>query len=219
MKKVIIFGTGLVAEVISVYLQEDSDYTVVGFTANQQYLGQEEILGLPVFPYETLTESHPPSEFSMFIAIGYAGVNQTRARVFDDAKRKGYQLISYVSSKVSYVGQLDIGENCFIFEDNTIQPFVKIGDNVIMWSGNHIGHHSCIGNHCFISSHVVISGNVNVGEYCFLGVNSTFRDNIKIGKSNVIGAGALIMKSTEENEVYITGRTKPDGRKSDELGM
>lgn len=69
-----------------------------------------------------------------------------------------------------------MGDNCFVFENQTIQPFVKIGNDVIIWSGNHIGHHSMIGDHCFISSHVVISGNVKIEPYCFLGVNSSIRD-------------------------------------------
>ena len=50
------------------------------------------------------------------------------------------------------------GDNCFILEDNTVQPFVTIGNNVTLWSGNHIGHDSVIEDDCFISSHVVVSG-------------------------------------------------------------
>jgi len=101
-----------------------------------------------------------------------------------------------------------MGENCFILEDVTIQPFVEFGDDVIVWSGNHIGHHSKIGNHCFITSHVVISGNVEVGDYCFLGVNSTIRDGIKIANHCVIGAGAVILKNTKEKEVYTAKGTE-----------
>lgn len=219
MSKIVVFGTGPVAEVVCFYLTHDSEHDVVAFTAHERYIDKAEILGLPVVPFEKLGQSHPASEHAMYVAIGYAKVNQVRAAVCAEAKAKGYSLISYVSSRCTYFGDLDIGENCFIFEDNTIQPFVTIGDNVILWSGNHIGHHSKIGDHCFISSHVVISGNVKVGPYCFFGVNSTFRDGIEIGPSNVIGAGALIMKSTEPNEVYITRRTKADARKSDEIGM
>ena len=38
---------------------------------------------------------------------------------------------------------------------------VRIGNDVVLWSGNHIGHDSTIGDHCFIASHVVVSGNVH----------------------------------------------------------
>ena len=91
-----------------------------------------------------------------------------------------------------------IGENCFILEDNTIQPFTSVGNNTILWSGNHIGHHSKIGNNCFISSHVVISGNCIVGDNTFISVNSSIADRTNIGKSCFIGMGVNITKDIDD---------------------
>ena len=53
------------------------------------------------------------------------------------------------------VRRMFIGENTFIFEANVVQPGVTVGDNVVLWSGNHIGHDSVIEDHCFIASHAV----------------------------------------------------------------
>jgi sugar O-acyltransferase (sialic acid O-acetyltransferase NeuD family) len=125
-------------------------------------------------------------------------------------KAAGYRLLSYVSSRATTFADFRAGENCFILEDNTIQPRVRIADNVTLWSGNHIGHHSTIEDNVFISSHVVISGGVTVGEGSFLGVNSTIRDHVKIGRRCVIGAGALIVGDTEDESVY----TVPAAEKS-----
>jgi sugar O-acyltransferase (sialic acid O-acetyltransferase NeuD family) len=220
MAKVVVFGTGSFAECVSFYLAHDSPHEVVAFTAHGDHLGDTaELAGLPVVPFEDVAERYPPAEHDMFVAVGYAGVNKVRAAICDEAKGKGYTLITYVSSKATTWGDTQIGENCFIFEDNTIQPFVTIGDDCVLWSGNHIGHHVTIGDHCFITSHVVVSGHVTVGSYSFLGVNATFRDAISVGESNVVGAGALIMKSTKDGEVYIAARTKADARTSDEIGM
>jgi sugar O-acyltransferase (sialic acid O-acetyltransferase NeuD family) len=220
MAKVVVFGTGSFAECVHFYLTHDSPHEVVAFTVHRDHVGDTtELAGLPVVPFEALIESHPPGEHEMFVAVGYAKVNRVRAAICEEAKGKGYSLISYVSSKATTWGDTKIGENCFIFEDNTIQPFVTIGDDCVLWSGNHIGHHSSIGDHCFITSHVVVSGHVTIGPYSFLGVNATFRDAISVGEANVVGAGALIMKSTKDREVYIAPRTKPDARTSDEIGM
>jgi carbonic anhydrase/acetyltransferase-like protein (isoleucine patch superfamily) len=65
----------------------------------------------------------------------------------------------------------------------------------------------------------VVSGNVTVGRNTFIGVNATIRDSIQIGEYNVIGSGALIMKSTQDKEVYIAERTKPSGKTSDEINL
>jgi len=217
MKKVVIFGTSIFAEVVHFYLTHDSPHEVVAFTASKEFINNKKFLNLPVVPFETIEREYPPDKYSMFIAVAYQKINKVRARIFQEAKAKGYELLSYVNSKVTKWEDLDMGENCFIFENVVIQPFVKIGDDVIIWSGNHIGHHSEIADHCFITSHVVISGNVKVGPFSFLGVNSTIRDGITIGKENVIGAGCVILKDTKEKEVYTTDATKLIPITSDKL--
>ena len=100
----------------------------------------------------------------MFVAMSYAKMNAVRAEKYASMKAAGYRLVSYVSSRCSYLSQTPPGDNCFILEDNTIQPFVTIGNNVTLWSGNHIGHDATIEDHCFITSHVVVSGNVRIGD-------------------------------------------------------
>ncbi len=214
--RVVIFGTGSFAEVARFYLTHDSHWAVVGFTVHESRLSQGEAFGLPVTPFEDVEERFPPDDFAMYVAVGYSKVNRVRAEIYAAAKAKGYELITYVSSRCTRWGEVPMGDNCFVFEDNTIQPFAAIGNDVVMWSGNHIGHHASIGDHCFITSHVVVSGHVQVGAYSFLGVNSTIRDNVRIGQSNIIGAGALILSSTADGEVYPAARTKPHRLKSDE---
>ena len=139
MKKVIIFGTSNFGEVVNFYLTHDSDYDVAAFTVNKSELSQKNFLDLPVVPFETIENEYSPNDYAMFIAVGYTKMNKIRAKLCQDAKKKGYELISYVNSKATVWNDLTIGENCFIFENNVIQPFVKIGNDVILWSGNHIG--------------------------------------------------------------------------------
>lgn len=202
MKKVVIFGDGDFAKVAAVYLTKDSPYEVAAFTVNEEYRRSSEFRGLPLVPFESLENLYPPDAFAMFVAIGFSRVNKARANVYGACKARGYELISYVNSKATQWGEFDLGDNCFIFENNVIQPFVRIGNNVILWSGNHIGHDAVIEDHCFVASHAVISGNVRVGEYSFIGVNATIRDGVVIGPECVIGAGALIVKDAEREGVY-----------------
>jgi len=129
-------------------------------------------------------------------------LNRQRAEWYRKAKEKGYRLASYVSSRAFVWHNVVIGDNCFILEDNTLQPFVEIGNNVVLWSGNHVGHRSRIADHCFITSHVVISGFCSIGESSFIGVNATLADEVSIGRDNFICAGAIIGESTEGNQIY-----------------
>jgi sugar O-acyltransferase (sialic acid O-acetyltransferase NeuD family) len=146
---------------------------------------------------------YPPEKNGFFVALSYSRLNLVRKEKFLAAKAMGYRLTSFISSKATILNEGRIGENCFILEHNTIQPFATIGNNVTLWSGNHIGHHSKIGDHTFIASHVVVSGGVEIGKQCFLGVNATLRDHIKVGDRCVIGAGVLLLGDAEPDGVYI----------------
>ena len=61
----------------------------------------------------------------------------------------GYHLLTFVHPSVSIFDSTQIGQNCFIFVDNTIQPYTKIGNNTILWSGNHVGTTPRL-RYCFI---------------------------------------------------------------------
>lgn len=217
MSDVVVFGTGDFARMARIYLDEDSPHEVKAFAVHERYLESEELEGLPVVPFERLEETHPPGSFEMFVAIGFSRVNEARAEIYEECRARGYRLITYVSSRAMPAGELQIGDNCFVFEGNVIQPNVRIGNDVILWSGNHIGHDATIGDHCFIASHVVVSGNVTIGESCFVGVNATFRDGITVAPKCVIGAAALIMKDTVEGGVYAVRGTEPRDVKSWDL--
>ncbi|NEN23405.1 acetyltransferase [Cryomorpha ignava] len=206
-KKLILFGTGDIAQIAKDYFECDTEYKVVAFCLDKDFIQDETYEERPLVAFENIEEVYPPDAHDMFIALSYTEMNRLRQRKFDEALAKGYNLPSYISPKATYLSKYACGKNCFIFEDNTIQPYVKIGDNVTLWSGNHIGHHSEIYSHNFISSHVVISGHCEIGSYCFLGVNSTLAHNVKIAEGSLIGAGAIITKDTDLDGVYVAPRT------------
>lgn len=179
---IVIFGIGDAAQLAHYYFTKDRKYNVAAFVVDAAYKDCDTFCGLPIVVWEDLPIAYPASTYKLFVAMGYSNVNEVRRQKYLLGKEAGYEFVSYISSRATVLNDGNIGENCFILEDNTIQPFVEIGDNVTLWSGNHVGHHSIIHSHCFIASHIVISGRVTIGEACFLGVNSTFRDNISVGE-------------------------------------
>jgi sugar O-acyltransferase (sialic acid O-acetyltransferase NeuD family) len=209
MNKVIIFGVNDFAELAHYYLTNDSDYEVVAFCVNKQYLPEDALFkGLPVIPFEEVHITHSQEEHLFFAPMAPNDMNRLREKIYLAIKEKEYQLISYISSKATVLTE-NIGDNCFILEDNTIQPFVKIGNNVVLWSGNHIGHHSIIEDHVTFTSQVVLSGHCHVESYAVLGVNATIRDGIKISQGTFVGMAASITKDTEPWMVYVGNPAKP----------
>ncbi len=206
MKGLVMYGTGLIAEVASFYFERETPYTIAAFSNAAEFITGDTFQGRPLVPFEDIEKRYPPADYDIFIALGYTKTNQVRQARYLEAKRKGYTCATYISPRATYYGT-PVGDNCFILENNVIQPFTRIGDNVTLWSGNHIGHHSTIKSHCFISSHVVISGNVVINENCFFGVNSTLRDNIEIGDFTVVSSGAVVMKSCESRSLVLPAQS------------
>ncbi len=209
-KKLIIFGDSAFAEIAYEYFTYDSVYEVVAFTVSKEYLSKQTLFDLPIVPFEEIEKVYSPSVYEMHIALVYNTLNRVRMRFYNEAKSKGYTLANYISSKAFVWRNVEIGDNCFVFEDNTIQPFVKIGSNNVFWSGNHIGHHSVIGDHNFISSHVVVSGFCEIGNANFMGVNATMGNNIKLGSDCLIGSFVHIVKNVENGMLIKGTPNSPD---------
>lgn len=201
-KKLVIIGDSAFAEVAYEYFTDDSEYEVVGFAVEAPYLKKTELFGLPIISLNDLPLHHNPAEIEFYAALVYTQLNRLRKRLYNTVKAMGYRPASYISSRAFTWRNAEIGEHCFIFEDNTVQPFVKIGNNVVLWSGNHIGHHSTIHDNCFISSHVVISGFCEIGENSFLGVNATLANNVSVARDNWIAPGVVLSKGTEPGALY-----------------
>lgn len=201
-KQLVIIGIGETAELAYEYFTHDSEYEVAAFAVNKQYKNSDFFCDLPVVEFENLGTKYSPNQYHAFVAISSTHLNRDRTKLYHSTKEKNYQIASYISSKAFVWHNAKIGENCFIFENNVIQANVKIGNNVTLWSGNHIGHRTVLEDNCFISSHVVISGFCQIGKNTFMGVNSCVADHIKIAKDNFIAMGAVVTKNTEENKIY-----------------
>jgi sugar O-acyltransferase (sialic acid O-acetyltransferase NeuD family) len=217
MKPLVIFGSRDMAELAEYYFSRQAGRTITAFTLDREFVQEATCLGRPVVAFEDLASTFPPSTHDLFVALSYSKMNQLRKQKYLAARECGYTLPSFVSPKATILNDGRIGDNCLILEDNTVQPFVTIGSNVTLWSGNHIGHHSSIEDHVFIASHVVVSGGVRIGTQSFIGVNATLRDHISIGERCVIGAGTLILADTEATGVYIGRASERAEVKSDQL--
>jgi len=218
-KPVVIFGIQDTAELAHFYLTHDSEFEVVAFTVNQEYIKEKSFKDLPVVPFEHVEKTYPPDKFLFFAPMTARRMNKDREKIYKEAKSKGYKLISYISSRATVFPGAEIGDNCFILEDNTIQPFTTIGNNVVLWSGNHIGHHGRIDDHVFFTSHVVMSGHCHIHSHCFFGVNATIRDFSKIRQGTLLAMGASLTKQeTDEWGVYLGSPAKKlEGKRSNEI--
>lgn len=207
-RKLLIFGSAEIAELARFYFDLDSQYQVVAFVVDDDFYSENTFQGLNVIPWSEALEKYPPMDYSMHVALSYRGLNKLRECKFHQCRNAGYELVSYISSKATTFPDLKVGSNCFILENQNIQPRVKIENNVMLWSGNHIGHGSTIKEHAYLASHVVISGHVEIGRRCFIGVNATIRDFLQIGDDTFVGMGAIVTRNLAEGSVVLPSKSE-----------
>lgn len=206
-RDVVLFGTGHVAEVISVYLEHFSDLNVVGYTVDANYLQELDSLnGKPVVAWEELKTHFPPDQVRLMGPLTYKRLNQVRRDRYLEGKAGGYRFASFIHPASNILTDR-IGDHVIILEQNVIQPFATIGDNVIIWSGNHIGHHATIGNHCFLASMVGISGNTQIGEECYLGGQVGIAHGLTIGDRCALLNGVGIDRDIPD-DIAVIGQRK-----------
>ena len=216
-KPLLIIGDSSFAEIAQLYFARDTDFEPVGFVVEDDYVRKGEMAGLPVVPMSEVERRFAPEETAFFAALVYTQLNRLRERLYARMKGRGYTPASYVSPEAYVDTSARLGEHVFVFEDNTIQPFVDIRDNVVLWSGNHIGHHSTIRENVFVSSHVVVSGHCTVGANSFLGVNCSIGNNVDLGSDNWLMPGVNILKSTEDNQLWRPEKPVLGGKSTHDL--
>ena len=208
MAKVVIFGCGRGADTAYRYLSVDSPHEICGFTVESSHLRARTFHDRPVVPYESVTTEFPAAEVQMFIPLGFQEMNGLRAAKYDSARALGYRFVSYIHSRHWSPEPVAVGENCFILDSQIFNLDVQIGNDVTIWSGNHIGDRTLVRDHVWIASHVTLSGDVTVGERCFLGVSSCVSNGVTLGPRTFVGANVLISHDTEPDSVYVAPAPK-----------
>jgi sugar O-acyltransferase (sialic acid O-acetyltransferase NeuD family) len=208
MTKIVVFGIGKIAEVVSAYIGDDSELSIAGFTCDRAFMKGDEFRGRPLAAFEDVDTAFPPAHFAMLVAIGYHDLNRVRAARCQQARYKGYRLISWISPRAYASATCTMGSNCLVFEGATLQPYARLGDDVFVWNGAVVGHHATIGDHCWLPSNCTVSSTVSVEPFCFLGVNTAIGHGVTVGARSIIGAGAVITQSTAPDGVYIARDTE-----------
>lgn len=201
MKKIIIFGNNDVSQLAKFYIQNDTKNEFCAFCVDDGFEEKGQTIN-----WKKIKNEYDREQYEFMVPLYDNKLREQKTKQVKDA---GFKLFSYVSSKATVWSP--VGENCFIMENNVIQPFVSVGNNVIMWSGNHIGHHSKIADNVFFSSHVVLSGHCVVESYSWLGVNSTIRDHVTIAEGTFVAMSSAIMANTEPYKKYMGNPAKHYG--------
>lgn len=209
MKKVVLAGNAVTAEILFDYLARDDRYQVIGTTVDDEFANQGGVAGLETIALSQLPGVHAPGDCSIIMAVGYNDINRTRETMFHSLKKMGYRIETYIHPDAKIYTRKPLGEGCVILPSAVLEPHVSVGENTLVWANVTLAHHSSVAENCWIASGAVISGQATVQRNTFIGVNATIVNNITVGEYNIIGAAALITKSTKAATVHLARSGEP----------
>ena len=198
MEKIIIYGTGKLAQMVFYLLEGSNEYQVEAFCAKKEYCNSDDFLEKPLIDFSKIELYYPPSSYKMLTVIGGLGGTGLRKTMYDEGKEKGYEHINYIHPTVIIQGKVEMGENNIIFPNSIIGFSGKFGNNNLVREKTYIGHDFNIGDHCFIGVDCNIGGEGTIRDLNYIAMNTTITNNVYIEEKNFIGIGSLILKNIED---------------------
>ena len=86
MNRLVIFGTGDIAELAHYYFENDSTSDVVAFVVDDAFKKEDEFQGKPVTVFSEIRRNFPNSGFDVFVALSYSKMNAVAHGVIDDKR-------------------------------------------------------------------------------------------------------------------------------------
>jgi UDP-N-acetylglucosamine acyltransferase len=113
-----------------------------------------------------------------------------------------FATVGEVPQDLKYKGEksrLVVGQRCRIREGATLNlgtegggGVTRVGDDVLIMTGAHVGHDAQIGNRVILVNHVAIAGHCVLGDDVIVGGLSGVHQFVRIGQGAIIGAVTMV---------------------------
>lgn len=120
----------------------------------------------------------------------------------DDTVIFPFATVGEVPQDLKYQGEhtrLVVGKRCRIREAATLNTgteggggITRVGDDVLIMTGAHVGHDAQIGNRVILVNNVAIAGHVVLGDDVIVGGLSGIHQWVRIGQGAIIGAVTMV---------------------------
>jgi len=204
MKKIAIIGAGGFGQEVyciwrDMLISEGLKYDFVGFFDDNSDVKQNKFGKVVGSINDLNVVDH---EIYVAIAIGNPEIIRKIREKINNPLVK-FPNIIHPSVKFLDKNSLIMGEGNILSLDVLISCNVEISNFNVFNTRATLGHDVFVGNFNVFSPNVQISGNVTIDDYNFFGFNCGIIQGRKIGISNVIGAGAILLRSIRDKGTYI----------------
>ncbi len=151
--------------------------------------------------FDDFKKQYSPEKAEIVIA---AGEPRTREILFDKVKKEGYHLPNMIHPWAECRKTVTLGEGNIILAFAYVSASgVTIGNNNIIMPYAQVSHDNRIGSHCVITSSVNLSGTTIMKDRAYIGTGAKLREGITVGADAIVGMGAVVTKSVDDESVVM----------------
>jgi sugar O-acyltransferase (sialic acid O-acetyltransferase NeuD family) len=141
----------------------------------------------------TVARTHPPSDYGIAIAIGYANL-KARWAAWEKVRSTGYRSPALIHPRAYVADTARIGEGSMLMAGAIVDVRAEIGDLAVLWPGACVNHDSAIGANTFISPNATVCGHAQVGAHSFIGAGAVVVDHGQVPEAGFV---AMLARHTE----------------------
>ena len=202
MKRLAIIGSGDLAQQMIHHAKASGRYLPVCLFDDFATIGEAKFGLSVVGAISDVTTIYNDGLFDeIIIGIGYKHMLK-REEIYNTFSRK-IPFGTIIHSSCIIDMSCKIGEGSILFPGVIADMNVQIGHNTIIYNSCVIAHDSRVGNHAILSPCVSIAGFSDTGDKAILGIGTIVSDNVKLCNNVQTGAATVVLKSINEQGVYV----------------
>ncbi len=210
-KKVLIMGGGGNASVIGyaildANLRGDKSLEFIGYINDRDEV--KEIEGYPVVGGLNDIPKFIEEGYYFINAIGKIGVQEDRIKLLESLEIPDERYVTFVHPLAYVAPNVELGVGCVVMPNVSISPGTKIGKCTRIMVNAIIGHNNNIGEYCFFAAHSCTGAHLNIKDGVFVSLNATVREFLTLESYSTVGMGAVLLKDTQNNEVWVGNPAK-----------
>ena len=146
------------------------------------YLGSDAVL-------DTLD----PRDTTIVNGVGSVASSAARRRIFEDAKQKGFGVLTVIHPSAYVAPDVVLGDGAQIMAAAVVQTGCTVGSNTLINTGAVLDHDCHVGAHCHIATGAALSGGVRLDDSVHVGTGAAIIQGVQLGSGSIVAAGAAIV--------------------------
>ena len=200
----ILIGAGGHARACIDVIEQHAQYQIAGL------VGLPEEIHSDYFNYAVIASDNELSKLVKaykyaVITVGQIRTPDDRIRLYQLAKKNGFQLPVIISPNSHVSRQATIGAGTIVMHGAIINAGASVGCNCIVNTRALIEHDATVADHCHISTGAILNGNVRVCLGSFIGSGSVVKEGVTISQRSVVGMGLAVRQNLAEFSRFVGG--------------